>query len=739
MRIVQCVTLASTDGAFGGPLAVAIEQSRELARLGHDVTLLAAWDGEIELRVPGVRVVLARGTRVPGTGFSGVHAASLVRWLRQNRTTIDVVHVHFGRHLLDLCVAETARRLGITYVLQTHGMVMPDHRLPIRVLDALRTRRLLREALAVLTLSDRETQGVDAIAPGAAVRTIRNGTRPVERPTRGPSATPEVLFLSRLHPRKRVLAFTEAARIVASSNAEVRFSVVGPDEGDLPELQEFIDQHPEVPLTYEGSSPPGTGATRIAEADVYVLPSFGEVFPMALLEALAAGTPVVTTSDCAIAPALEQAGAALVTDGTPDAIASAVQQLLQDQALRDRQRDAGIRLILGELGAGAVARELEAIYQCTPPDQPKIIWITNQAAPYRLPLWAALADDARLEVWLLESDDNVLNDSNNRGDDWAIGNRNFPFTVRTIPTVVVKRGEARHYLSGWPPLRRRDRIDAVLLGGWDSPAYWLAALAARSIGARRIGFYESHALSRHHRGGIVARARRFFFRSLDGVVVPGPASRDTLVGDGIPLDRLHVGFNAVDVGGIHEQAALRREALGETPPRSGLRIVVVGQLIERKNVGAVLDALAAPGLELATLSVVGTGPLLPVLTSQARMLGVADRTTFLGHVPSDTIAEMFAAHDVLVLASLEEVWGLVVNEALAAGLRVVVSDRAGVAPSVANMEGVTIAAPTSAAIADALRLLVDVTPITDPEILRWDPKRFAQVFLEALRPVGDLT
>jgi glycogen synthase len=91
------------------------------------------------------------------------------------------------------------------------------------------------------------------------------------------------------------------------------------------------------------------------------------------------------------------------------------------------------------------------------------------------------------------------------------------------------------------------------------------------------------------------------------------------------------------------------------------------------------------------------------------------------------------AHSVLVLPSYEEVWGLVVNEALACGLHVVVSLVCGVAPTVAGMRGVWLCDTSQAALAHAIRLSCAAWsgPINQPEILQHTPQAFAETFLEA--------
>jgi glycosyltransferase involved in cell wall biosynthesis len=732
MMIVQAVTLASEDGAFGGPLAVAIAQSRELARRGHDVTLLAGWDGKLTLTIPGVRVVLSRGQRIPGTGFSGVRAPGLLKWLTDNQHQIDLVHIHSGRHALDLELASAARRLKLPFFLQTHGMVMPTNGLFTRMLDSAFTKPLLRSAAAVFVLTEAEASGICEVEPKARVQIVSNGLAVDNRPVASTSKRPEVLFLARLHPRKRVLAFAEMAKLLTAKQVNASFSVVGPDEGDLGELENFRKANPNVPLAYEGAVSPGQGAARIARADVYVLPSHGEVFPVTVLEALAAGTAVVLTRDCGIAERLENAQAASVSDGSPTDLAALVEHLLADSEVRVRQVNNGRSLIAGELGIGAAIDEIETHYAVVAERKirPKIVWVTNQAAPYRIPVWDALAERVDLEIWLLESDRTLHRDRNNRGADWEVRGREFNFSIRTVPTYAVHRGEARHYIAGRLGRRALTGVDGVLIGGWDSPAYWSVARAARRAGARRIGFYESHLLTQRNTSGLFAAARRWFFRSLDGVVVPGIAARDALLQEGLDPEKISVGFNAVDVHRIHAETNAERARHPRTDNR--LRLLIVGQLIERKNVAEAIKALREPGMEHATLTVVGTGPLKVELTHLVEDLKLSDRVELTGYLPGTLLPKLFAQHDVLVHPASEEVWGLVVNEALAAGLHVVVSQSCGVSPSVRDMEGAIIIEPSASHIASALARQPSLRPIDRPQILENDPASFAAVFSEAL-------
>jgi len=367
-----------------------------------------------------------------------------------------------------------------------------------------------------------------------------------------------------------------------------------------------------------------------------------------------------------------------------------------------------------------------------PASRPSVVWMTNLAPPYRVPVWNALARDVDLEVWLLESDDRLRSDDNNRGDDWTAGDRDSPYATRFLPNRVVRRGEARHYVTGWIPRSALRGRQAILIGGWDSPAYWVASWSAKLAGVRRVGFYESHRLSQQHHGGAIAWVRRAFFAGMDEIVVPGIAAWEALVAEGIDPALIRVGFNAVDVAAIHARTRDARRAAGAAVGPVGARLLCVGQLIPRKNVAGLLEAMAAPELALCTLTVVGAGPEREPLELLVDELGLGSRVSFTGYVPATELPEQFARHDVLVHPALQEVWGLTVNEALAAGLTVVVGEHAGVTASVRGMLGVVPTEVTVEGLRRGILAALPALPIEDPEILARTPEDFAATFRGAM-------
>jgi glycosyltransferase involved in cell wall biosynthesis len=363
--IRQVTTLVSDDGAYGGPVSVAAGQSAELRARGHDVALLSLWRGEgpAPADVDGVPLLAVPArTLIPGMGFLALLNPRLLRLLWRETGRADVLHLHAGRDLVTLAALSVARLRRTPFLVQTHGMVPPRTGPVARLFDSVYVP-LLRRARACLVLTEEEEHGLAAVFHGRHPPLLRlaNGVRSQRR-----SGAPDsglVLYLARLHPRKRPGAFVSAAALLVPRLPGLRFVLHGADEGSLPEVErEIAALRLEPWVQYRGPLPHRTALDRLAEAAVYVLPSVHEPFPMSVLEALAVGTPVVTTSSCGIAAELASSGAALVTDGTPQALADAVERLLTDQELRTRTIAAGQAAVAGTFSLSAVADRLTDLY-----------------------------------------------------------------------------------------------------------------------------------------------------------------------------------------------------------------------------------------------------------------------------------------------------------------------------------------------------------------------------------------
>lgn len=366
MRILSVVTLVSPRGDFGGPVRVAVNQARALTERGHDVVLAGGhrgFDGPAPRSLDGVPTALFPARRVvPGAGFAGLAAPGLYRWLASAAGRFDIVHVHAARDLVTLPAAHRVHRAGIPYVMQTHGMIDPSSNPLARPLDAVLTRPLLRTAKRVFCLTPSEQRDLRQVGGDAlAFQELPNGV-PLPRELRNEPTETEVLYLARLAPRKRPMVFVEMARSLATEYPNVRFTLVGPDEGEGTRVEQAAADEPAGRLSWEGPLAPEATGGRMAAASIYVLPSIDEPFGMTVLEAMALGLPVVVTDSCALAPMIRRTQCGLVTDATQDGMNAAVRSLLADPDLARTMGERGTRTAREEFSMPAVADILEDAY-----------------------------------------------------------------------------------------------------------------------------------------------------------------------------------------------------------------------------------------------------------------------------------------------------------------------------------------------------------------------------------------
>jgi glycosyltransferase involved in cell wall biosynthesis len=320
-----------------------------------------------------------------------------------------------------------------------------------------------------------------------------------------------------------------------------------------------------------------------------------------------------------------------------------------------------------------------------------LLWITNIPTPYRVPLWEALRDRTRLQV--------VCMAATEPNRDWAGGQLLTQASAVNLHAPGVRlSSEAVLYLPTLKLIRlARAKGATVLIDGWESPAYLAAAVAARLATNPLIFFYRGTLRSHQHSTGLVARARAAVLRQADAVLTGGAASTEAVLSMGVGRDHIVEGINAVDVAGMASAKGRRPSDVA-----SGHRYVVVGQLVQRKNVPNIIDAFAEIYAFGDTLTIIGDGPEAAALRSRAYRHGLDEAIRFAGHLDGPQLAAAYADADTLVLGSTREVYGLVVPEALVLGLHAVVSDATGVAETVRGMPGVFVCSPQVHSLADAM-------------------------------------
>jgi glycosyltransferase involved in cell wall biosynthesis len=149
---------------------------------------------------------------------------------------------------------------------------------------------------------------------------------------------------------------------------------------------------------------------------------------------------------------------------------------------------------------------------------------------------------------------------------------------------------------------------------------------------------------------------------------------------------LFPGIRVFNIPYFCDLSQFRTAAMGrQTRGKGTVDVLFSGQLIERKGADVLIRAFAeicdlVPEMRLR---LVGTGPGLDALIEMIPF-GCRDRIHFLGFQQPAAMPKIFAEADIFVLPSRHDGWGVVVNEALGAGLPIIVSDRVGARDLVEN-------------------------------------------------------
>ncbi len=316
--------------------------------------------------------------------------------------------------------------------------------------------------------------------------------------------------------------------------------------------------------------------------------------------------------------------------------------------------------------------------------RPTVLLATNFCPPYRRPLFERLVQDRQWSQALLVFD--VLQESNRTWSEGDLGRgtvRMFSFSVpRWVRHSVAGYRERRDLQLplGLLPLLLRYRPDVVVSAELGVRSA-LAALYARLFRRGLVLWICATGHGEQGRSG----ARRWWRRRL--LACAGAVMVNGLEGEAY-VRALAPGAPAVRRDAVFRVAyTVDNERYYTTPeqPRpvgDRIRVLVVGQLLARKGLRQLLAALQPAPEACARLHVrfVGDGPLrAEVAAGIGRLAPRGLAAEAVGHVSWDALPATYAWGDVLLFPTLDDEWGIVVNEAMAAGLPVVGSRYAGAA------------------------------------------------------------
>lgn len=334
----------------------------------------------------------------------------------------------------------------------------------------------------------------------------------------------------------------------------------------------------------------------------------------------------------------------------------------------------------------------------------RIVHFSKIPSPYRIPLFRVInaCPDVELVVVYLAAT------QPNRPWKVPVSNNGYREVILSgTQTMIWKMAWPIHINRGVWDLLRKEKPDAIVVAGYESLAFWQALLYARLTHCRFVLWSGAIKRALHVTRGPVNELRRIIIRSSDAILAYGTDARSLLIEYGARPEKIITARNTVDVNSLATEVRSLLAYRPESDPEV-FNLLYVGQLIQRKAVDQVIRALASIRCPNLYLTIVGEGSDKPALIALTEQLGLFSQVAFTGYKQYDEMPDYYARADALIMPSYEEIWGLVVNEALAAGLPVLASIHAGATTDlITDANGLRFNPANLNEIEDALRTAYD--------------------------------
>ncbi len=332
---------------------------------GHDVRILSARHG-LQRVAEGDVIRIGTGVSVPANGSMGTLTVAF-RPQRDIRAVLEAERfdlLHFHEPFVPFLSLMTLRESHSVNVATFHAYAgyAPGYQLGARMLQRVVSEKLhgrIAVSAAARHFADRYLPGDFKVIPnGVDLRRFADAV-PVARWQDG---TANLLFVGRLEPRKGLLPLLKAYRILRKGGCDCRLLLVGSGPQER-EARRYVMTRRLMGVEFLGRVSDAEKVQLFRTADVFVSPATGrESFGIVLLEAMAAGTPIVCSDIHGYKGVVKRGEQALlVPPGDSKALADAIGRLLADPGARARMGQSGQERVV-EFGWDRVAARVEAYY-----------------------------------------------------------------------------------------------------------------------------------------------------------------------------------------------------------------------------------------------------------------------------------------------------------------------------------------------------------------------------------------
>ncbi len=384
MKILQ-ITPTFIPSRFGG-VSLFYNLSENLVKRGHEVIVYTTDINDRSSRlsniqsgmdIDGIKVYYFRNI---SNSLALKYRLSLPKGMsiavKREISSFDMIHLHNFRTFQNIIIHHYAKKYGTPYVLQAHGSVETFFQKGMlkRIFDRIWGRRILKDASKLIALTPMEVEQYKRMGVSEdKIEIMPNGIDLSEfdnLPAKGEFRSKHgltdnqqiVLYLGRIHKMKGLDLLVKVFAELSKEVSHARLVIVGPDDGYLPALKELIKElRIGEKVLFTGPLYQKDKLEAYVDADVYVLPSVYETFPVAVLESCACGTPVILIDSCGIADIVNgQVGFAVLYD--EQQLKEAILYLLSDANERHKFGERGKLLVRSQFSWSKIANQVENIY-----------------------------------------------------------------------------------------------------------------------------------------------------------------------------------------------------------------------------------------------------------------------------------------------------------------------------------------------------------------------------------------
>lgn len=304
----------------------------------------------------------------------------------------------------------------------------------------------------------------------------------------------------------------------------------------------------------------------------------------------------------------------------------------------------------------------------------KLAFVVERLSEYHLARFRALSEIYKIVILEIYEKDNTY--------EWDIVEKScLPFRVVTIQkNTKVRLSSVRVMLRLWSSLLR-ERANIIFIPGWSEHYSILSLAYAKLFSASAIVLSDSteHDFKRYV---WKENIKKLILKFYDAAFVAGQRQSRYLVKLGFPLQKISQGYDVVDNSHFESPRGSRPAVFA----RFGLDfptklLMTVCRLEEKKNIETLIKAFslvrALRHLTDVGLVIVGNGSDRVKLEKLVEVEGLTQFVMFAGFRQYHELPWFYHAASVFILPSYSEQWGLVVNEAMASGLPVIVSENCG--------------------------------------------------------------